>query len=227
MVNLGKERREARLKETVTLDSLLSSKLYNSTIFGVVLYGLIINIVMCIAFKDVALTMNLAVICILYLVLCIAGIVIINFAKTALGSFIGYNFIVVPFGFIISATVGQLLETNTDVVFQAILLTTIITLCMTVLGIIRPEFFSRLGGVLFAGLISLIIAELILLILGVDQIITSWISAGLFSLYIGFDVWRAQQYPKTFRNAVNSAVDLYLDIINLFMDILSIIGDAD
>ena len=159
--------------------------------------------------------------------MCIAGIVIINFAKTALGSFIGYNFIVVPFGFIISSTVGQLLETNTDVVFQAILLTTIITLCMTVLGIIRPEFFSRLGGVLFVGLISLIVAELILLILGVDQIITSWISAGLFSLYIGFDVWRAQQYTKTFRNAVNSAVDLYLDIINLFMDILSIIGDAD
>ena len=73
-------------------------------------------------------------------------------------------------------------------------------------------------------LIGLVICEVILLILGFSQEISDWIAAGLFSLYIGYDVWRSQQFPKTVDNAVDSALDIYLDIANLFIRILSIMG---
>ena len=49
-------------------------------------------------------------------------------------------------------------------------------------------------------------------------------SAGIFSLYIGYDYQRAQFYPPTVDNAVDCALDIYLDIINLFLDILRILA---
>nr|MCR5618576.1 Bax inhibitor-1 family protein [Lachnospiraceae bacterium] len=53
-----------------------------------------------------------------------------------------------------------------------------------------------------------------------------WIGAALFSGYIGYDFWRAQQFPKTLDNAVDCAVDIYLDIINLFLRILRILAGS-
>jgi FtsH-binding integral membrane protein len=44
---------------------------------------------------------------------------------------------------------------------------------------------------------------------------------------MGFDWYRAQAYPKTVDNAIDSAVDLYLDIINLFIRLLEIFGKKD
>ncbi len=43
-------------------------------------------------------------------------------------------------------------------------------------------------------------------------------------MYIGYDIYRSQQYPKTLDNAVDSALDIYMDIANLFIRILSILG---
>ena len=63
-----------------------------------------------------------------------------------------------------------------------------------------------------------------LLILGRVQTVTSWIAAGVFSLYIGYDVYRSQQFPKTVDNAVDCALDIYMDIANLFLRILQILG---
>jgi FtsH-binding integral membrane protein len=46
----------------------------------------------------------------------------------------------------------------------------------------------------------------------------------IFCGYIGLDWHRAQQFPKTLNNAVDSAADIYLDVVNLFVRILSITG---
>ena len=73
-------------------------------------------------------------------------------------------------------------------------------------------------------LVGLILCEIVLLILGVDQRVSDWLAAGLFSLYIGYDVYRSQQFVKTVDNAVDSALDIYLDIANLFIRLLEILG---
>ena len=95
------------------------------------------------------------------------------------------------------------------------------------------EYWRRLGADiirdrwLYLLLIGLIFCEIILLIFHVDQIVTDWIAAGLFSLYIGYDIYRSQQFPKTLDNAVDSALDIYMDIANLFIRLLDILGRKD
>ena len=48
--------------------------------------------------------------------------------------------------------------------------------------------------------------------------------AVIFALYIGYDWVKAQQYVHTLDNAVDSALDIYMDIINLFLRVLMILG---
>jgi len=58
--------------------------------------------------------------------------------------------------------------------------------------------------------------------------IIDYISAGIFSLYIGYDMHRAHSIPKTLDNAIDVSLSLYLDIINLFLNLLSILqSDSD
>ena len=66
-----------------------------------------------------------------------------------------------------------------------------------------------------------------LAIFHVQQQVTDWIVAGLFSLYIGYDIYRSQQYPKTVDNAIDSALDIYMDLANLFIRLLSILAKRD
>ena len=57
-----------------------------------------------------------------------------------------------------------------------------------------------------------------------NLLIVSWFAAIIFSLYIGYDFLKANELRYTVDNAVDSAVDIYLDIINLFLRILEILG---
>ena len=54
-----------------------------------------------------------------------------------------------------------------------------------------------------------------------------WIVALIFCGYIGLDWVRAQSIPKNANNAIDSVVALYLDIINLFVRLLSIMSGKD
>ena len=60
----------------------------------------------------------------------------------------------------------------------------------------------------------------------VDTVIYDVVVAGIFALYIGFDIYRSQQFEKTVDNAVDCALDIYLDIANLFIRLLSIIAKS-
>jgi FtsH-binding integral membrane protein len=54
-----------------------------------------------------------------------------------------------------------------------------------------------------------------------------WIFIIIFSLYVGYDWAMAQEDEPTFGNAVKHAANLYLDIVNLFLRLLSIKGEDD
>ena len=92
---------------------------------------------------------------------------------------------------------------------------------------IVPQFFAKLGGVLAGALLGAVLCEIVLLIFHVDQSFMDWIIAVIFSLYIGYDIYRSQQYPKTVDNAVDSALDIYMDMANLFIRLLEILGKKD
>ena len=73
-------------------------------------------------------------------------------------------------------------------------------------------------------LIGILIAGLFMSLFHMYSSVYSYVVAIIFALYIGYDFWRSQQYPRTANNAVDCALDIYLDIINLFIRILEILG---
>jgi len=80
--------------------------------------------------------------------------------------------------------------------------------------------------VLGIALTTLVAVSLLSLLFGfnLNRDFIAYVSAAIFTLYIGYDWHKAQMYPKTLDNAVDCALDLYLDIINLLLDLLRIIA---
>jgi len=223
----GKKARLARISEAVDPKAIISDRAYNGTIIVVLLWGLLVNYLLCRFVGTAIFTVSPIVLLIGYLVLVIAGILISAKSRNPLISFLGYNMVVVPFGLIIALMVETYGGINSSVVTQAFLYTLLISAAMMACVMIAPGFFSKLGGALSMVLIGMVVCEIVLLILGVKQDWIDWLVAAMFTLYIGYDIYRSQQYPKTLDNAVDSALDIYMDIANLFIRILSIMGKRD
>ena len=226
---IGRKAREARIREIVDPSQIISAQAYNGVIGAVLLWGLLINYILCWKvgpYTNLFPNMSPTVFLIGYLVLVIIGMVITTKAKSPLISFLGYNLVVVPFGIVIATIVEAYGGMTAAPVTQAFLYTLLITVGITATVIVFPQFFVKIGGALSVVLLALVFCEVLMLIFHVRQIWSSWIAAGLFSLYLGYDLYRSQQYPKTIKNAVASALDIYMDIANLFIRLLEILGDS-
>ena len=103
--------------------------------------------------------------------------------------------------------------------------TAIVTGVMLVASTLYPQMFLGLGRTLGFALITVIIVQVVMaLFFHTSSTVIDWIVVMIFCGYIGYDWSVANQYQKTVDNAVDSAADLYLDIINLFLRILRIMG---
>lgn len=227
---IGKKARQARITEAVDPSAVISTRAYNGVICAVLLWGLLINYILCWKVGSyTSLFPNMSPIAFLigYVVVAIAGMLITFKATSPVVSFIGYNLVVIPFGIVISTLVETYGGINSSVVTLAFLYTLLIGVAMLATAIIFPQIFEKIGGALGAVLCGLILCEILLLIFRVDQQVTCWIAAGLFSLYLGYDIYRSQQYQKTVKNAVASALDIYMDLANLFIRLLEILGKND
>jgi modulator of FtsH protease len=105
-------------------------------------------------------------------------------------------------------------------------LTAAVFLSLTAYTLISKKDFSFLGSFLFAGLIVLVLASLIGLFVGGVQFQLMLATAGalIFSGYILYDTSQIINGGQT--NYVMATVSLYLDILNLFLDLLRLIGAA-
>ncbi len=160
-----------------------------------------------------------------YFVSCMAGVFLFNGSKNPLISFLGYNLVVVPFGLVVSLIVS---DYSTDIVVKAMQATTMVTVGMMFIATIFPSFFKSIGSALFWALLISIVVELLMIFVFKQKLsVIDWIVALIFCGYIGFDWAMANSVERTFDNAVDSAAELYMDIINLFVRILSIIGNKD
>lgn len=221
---LGAAARKARLEKIVTDDQLVSTRVYNAIMLGVLFWGLLLNVILCATLGDVVSRINPIVFLILYVVCAFSGILIAGKSDKPLISFLGYNMVVIPFGLVIAALVEIYGGIGSEIVTYAFFYTMVITLGMAGMALAFPQLFEKLGGALLGVLAGLVLCEIVLLIFGVSQEVTDWIAAGLFSLYIGYDIYRSQQFAKTVDNAVDCALDIYLDIANLFLRILRLMA---
>lgn len=207
-------------------ENTISTRLYNFIIGAVLLYGFLMNVFI-VKTVPVAslLAINIWVFLIGYLASCLFGIYLFTKSDNPVVSFIGFNFVAVPFGLIVNMVTSQY---SPEMVINAMQVTTVVTCIMMVLGTAYPKFFESIASGLFWGLLASIIAELILtFVFKMDLGIMDWIIAAIFCGYIGYDWGKASALPKTVDNAVDSAAALYMDIINLFLRVLSIIGKKD
>lgn len=206
-----------------TSDPITSPAAYNTVIGLTLLWGFAINwwMVNTISPESIA-SVNIWVFFIGYFASCFFGIYLFTRSTTPLVSFIGYNFVVVPFGLIINLVVNRY---DPDIVSNAIRITGLVTIVMMCLGAMYPAFFARISKALFISLLVVIVVELVeVFIFKTHHGILDWIVAAIFCGYIGYDWGRANQIPKTVDNAVDSAAALYMDIINLFLRIVRILG---
>jgi FtsH-binding integral membrane protein len=157
-----------------------------------------------------------------YFASCMLGVYLFARSSNALVSFVGYNLVVVPFGLVVNLVVNRY---DPQLVQEAIRITALVTVGMMILGTLFPAFFRRIVSALTAALLLVVVVELVdIFMFRTRHGVLDWIVVLIFCGYIGYDWGRANQIPKTLDNAIDSAAALYMDIINLFLRILRILG---
>lgn len=167
-------------------------------------------------------------------ILTIVGMVMMSAAasKQSVGlSLVGYVVFASTFG--LTASFGlanyDLPTINTAFIATntAFIATAAITFVFGALGVTFPKFFQRVYGIGFGILLATILVEIVLMFMGVSQSITDLIVIVVFAGFIGYDTYVATTVPPTLPNAVLMASNLFVDIINVFLRILNILGRRD
>ncbi len=118
------------------------------------------------------------------------------------------------------------LSVNPSIVVQALVMTAITFFALTAYVIISRKDFSFMSGFLMTGLIVVILSGIINMFFMQStmlQLVTSGASVLLFSGFILYDTSNIIRYYGTDEH-VSATLALYLDILNLFIALLSILG---
>ena len=220
MADMNKEYRLERMNNYA--GTMVTERTYNLTIGLTLLWGVLINVVMATFFVYQILSLNYLLVVVLYFAGTIGCSILVHKSSSPAVSFAGFTGMAISMGLLLTFYVTAFTGHSVAYAFIA---TALITVIMVLLSMLYPEFFRYLGWSLFVSLIGCILIELIgSLVLGLPMTIIDYAVALIFCGYIGLDWHRAQQFPKTMDNAVDSAADIYLDVVNLFVRILSITG---
>ncbi|MBQ1403740.1 MAG: US12 family protein [Lachnospiraceae bacterium] len=220
MADMNKEYRLERMNNYA--GTMVTERTYNLTIGLTLLWGVLINVVMATFFVYQILSLNYLLVVVLYFAGTIGCSILVHKSSSPAVSFAGFTGMAISMGLLLTFYVTAFTGHSVAYAFIA---TALITVIMVLLSMLYPEFFRNLGRTLFVSLIGCILVELIgSLVLGLPMTIIDYAVALIFCGYIGLDWHRAQQFPKTMDNAVDSAADIYLDVVNLFVRILSITG---
>ena len=162
----------------------------------------------------------------------IGGLVII-FALRAAREVAPLNLILLLlFATLEGVVLGQVLELYISqglslIVFQAAAATAVAALAAGFVGYTTHRDLSNIGGFLMAALVIVIVASVIGLFIQAPLLWTaiSAVSAILFSAFLVYDLNRvARTHGATEGQAIMLAVSVYLDIYNLFLDLLSLLS---
>ena len=109
---------------------------------------------------------------------------------------------------------------------EAFFLTTVTSLALADYAWITKRNFNRLGGILFMGVILLIVASLISIFFysTLLTLLISVLGVGIFSAYVLFYVQQAKNLADTMPNAIGLTVSLFITVLNLFLFILRILS---
>ncbi len=142
--------------------------------------------------------------------------------------YIVFGVFVVLLGQMISVTARRLGQKG---LLDDVILTVLgIFLAMSVAGFLAGNRILGFGTYLFAALLGLVIARIVLLVLGIMtttptekvQTILSWFGTILFSIFVAYDTAVLQARGRLREknpDYVDASLGLFLDIVNLFGDV--------
>ncbi len=144
-------------------------------------------------------------------------------------SFIGVN----GLAGIVGLIVGPCLKMySADGILTAAILSLLTVAVFSVLGIIFGAFFRGIGGIIIGALNLLVIVvfgQAILAAFGLISPYNFWISAGAIVVFMGvtaYDWAIALAGPLTLDKAIDTSGGLMLDVVNIFLRILEILGNS-
>ena len=136
----------------------------------------------------------------------------------------GYALLVCSIGF----TTGMVLPFySLPSIANAFVGTFIISALFTLLGTSFPTFFARIQGIAVTALIALIVAGIAGSLMGFAMAWYDYAVILVFCGFIGYDTYRAQQCEPTVKMAILNAAEIWLDLVNIFIHLLQIVGDRD
>ncbi len=111
-------------------------------------------------------------------------------------------------------------------------ITSVMFAIMALIGMFTKIDLTKLGPILFMGLIGIIIASLINIFVGSQTFDLGITIVGIiiFTLYIAYDVKQIKYIANELEEdkaAIICAFELYLDFINLFIKLLNLLGKRD
>jgi len=119
-----------------------------------------------------------------------------------------------------------------NIIFQAVMGTALAIVSTASVVFFTDIDFGFLGGFLLISLIILIMMNLINIIFIKSKfvsLIRAYVGAVIFTLYLLYDFNRLEKFAgdESWATAIEISVNIYLDIINLFMDLLEILSESN
>ena len=111
------------------------------------------------------------------------------------------------------------------IIFKALVATTLMFTASAVIGKTTGKNLQGLGGVLFMGLIGMIIVAIIGIFFpwsNTFEMLYAGFGTLLFSAFVMYDIQKLKYYPED--RYIDAALALYLDIFNLFISILRLMA---
>jgi len=209
----------------------LSRRAYNLIMGGLVMLGFLV-IGACAALAAtpgflLAVYQNYFPIMLGSVIASLAGIIVLHLGMKREGfgmALAGYALVIGSIGF----TTGLVLPMyDLPSIANAFVGTALIAALFTLLGAAFPAFFARVQGIALTALFALIIVSVVGSFMGVAMGWLDYAVILVFCGFIGYDTYRAQQCEATVKMAVFNAVQIWLDLVNVFIRILAIVGRRD
>lgn len=161
-------------------------------------------------------------------VVTLLGVLISVMSDNPFVSFIGYAMLSVASGLML----GPIIATYTTAsVVKVFLVTSGVVAGLGLVGAIIPRSLESWGSWLLGALLLLLVGYFIAPIAGAFGLdvggalsVIDWIAIVIFCASVVFDWNRAMRVPRTADNAIDCAVSIYLDWVNIFIRLLAIMG---
>lgn len=211
----------SKISYQTSVSQSLSTRAYNVLIGLFIFMGIGVTALTMFVMKDSVglIAVHPIVFSILYLVVALVGIRFVHTSGSMLTAFLGYMLLTIPTGLLLATWVPH---ESADAILYAASLTVAIVGTMIILATIFPNAFLSMGRILFVSLLSFILVEAVMLIFfRGEPAFMDTICILIFTLYVGYDWAKGIKQENTVKNAMIVAIELYLDIINIFIRILS------